>query len=371
LSPPLNHRTTDPPRGVGKPDTPLRITEDLVTRCTRLLQLLAHVRRKVDNAYERKHKKDHDRYVQQYRTIEKDLDDTEALLRSHGVDPEQEEGPNPQSAPNTPKTPTRSLPPVDFSTPRQSTIKEETEDEEEPSQIQIAHQNTPIVHRTPSTKRTISTVNMPATSISATTTAATPHDKELRLNTPPRFKGDRTKLRKFIQDCKIYLAINKQIYVDDEAKCAFMLSYMEGGEADAWKEQYISSLTNPTTGIITFETTDELIKKLLVSFNESQQQENALHRLTQLRQGKGTVEEHNIKFNLVRDQAKLNDNNDHMLIDVYKKSINPSIARKIIEVLDKPKDLKEWMDKAAAYDNHWRQANDYLRVGNPGRNMNQ
>ena len=146
---------------------------------------------------------------------------------------------------------------------------------------------------------------------------------------------------------------------------------MEGGEADAWKEQYISSITDPNTGAIKFETTKELIKKLSESFNESQQQENALHRLTQLRQGKGTVEEHNIEFNLVRDQAKLNDNNNHMLIDVYKKSINPSIARKIIEALDKPKDLKEWMDKAAAYDNHWRQANDYLRVGNPGRNMNQ
>jgi len=167
------------------------------------------------------------------------------------------------------------------------------------------------------------------------------------------------------------LAINKPIYVDDEAKCAFMLSYMEGGEADALEEQYISSLTDPNTGIITFETTDELIRKLSESFNELQQQENALHCLTQLRQGKGTVKEHNIKFNLVHDQARLNDNNNHMLIDVYKKSINASIVRKIIEALDKPKDLKEWMDKAAAYDNHWRQANDYLRVGNSGRNMNQ
>ena len=73
----------------------------------------------------------------------------------------------------------------------------------------------------------------------------------------------------------------------------------------------------------------------------------------------------------MRDQAGLNKNDNQMLIDVYKKSINASIARKIIEALDKPKDLKEWMEKAAAYDNHWRQANDYLRVGNTGRNMNQ
>jgi hypothetical protein len=146
---------------------------------------------------------------------------------------------------------------------------------------------------------------------------------------------------------------------------------MEGGEADAWKEQYVSSITDLTTGVINFETIEELIKKLLESFNESQQKENALHRLTQLKQGKGAVEEHNIEFNLVRNQAGLNNNDIHMLIDVYKKSINPGIARKIIEVLDKLKDLKEWMEKAVAYDNHWRQANDYLRVANPGRNLNQ
>jgi hypothetical protein len=213
-----------------------------------------------------------------------------------------------------------------------------------------------------------------STSISATTinpTLTSSNDKELRINTPAKFKGDRTKLRKYIQDCKIYLAINRRLYTDNESKSAFILSYMEGGEADAWKEQYVSSITNPTTGVINFETIEELIKKLSESFNESQQKENALHRLTQLKQGKGAVEEHNIEFNLVRDQAGLNDNDNHMLIDVYKKSINPGIARKIIEALDKPKDLKEWMEKAAAYDNHWRQANDYLRVANPGRNLNQ
>ena len=180
-------------------------------------------------------------------------------------------------------------------------------------------QKTPIVHGTPSKTRTTSIVNMP-TIATTTTTTTPPHDKELCLNTPPHFKGDQTKLRKFIQDCKIYLAINKRTYTDDEAKCAFILSYMEGGEADAWKDQYISSITDKTTGNIKFETTDVLIKRLLDSFNKSQQQENTLHCLTQLRQGKGAVEEHNIKFNLVSDQTKLNNNNNHMFIDVYKKS---------------------------------------------------
>ena len=141
---------------------------------------------------------------------------------------------------------------------------------------------------------------MPTTSTTISSTNLTPtpntHNKELRLNTPPKFKGDHTKLSKFIQDCKIYLAINKRLYLDNESKSIFILSYMEGGEADAWKEQYISSITNSTTGDLKFESIEVLIKRLSEFFNESQQKENALHRLTQLKQGKGTVKEHNIEF---------------------------------------------------------------------------
>ncbi len=185
-----------------------------------------------------------------------------------------------------------------------------------------------------------STSIMPTTSTSISSTNLTPtpntHDKELRLNTPPKFKGDRTKLHKFIQDCKIYLAINKRLYSDDESKSAFILSYMEGGEADAWKEQYISSITDSTTGDLKFESIEVLIKRLLESFNESQQKENALHLLTQLRQGKGTVEEHNIEFNLVRDQAGLNNNDNQMLIDVYKKVSMPALFKR---------SLKHWTNR--------------------------
>jgi hypothetical protein len=133
----------DFPKSVGKPNTPLEVTKGLVTKRNKLLQLLAQAKRKVDNAYKRKNEKDYERYAQRQQTVVNELDDTEALLHSYGVDPQQEEGPNPQSAPNTPKTPIRSLPPVDFSTPRQPTIKEETEDEEEPSQTQTENSNSP------------------------------------------------------------------------------------------------------------------------------------------------------------------------------------------------------------------------------------
>ena len=94
--------------------------------------LLVRALRKVDNAFNKKNQEELNHYISQQQRLEKELKEVEALLLSYGVDLEAE-NPFPHSEPNTPRNPKQSLPPVDFSTPRQPPIKEETENEEEPA----------------------------------------------------------------------------------------------------------------------------------------------------------------------------------------------------------------------------------------------
>ncbi len=94
--------------------------------------LLVRALRKVDNAFNKKNQEELNHYISQQQRLEKELEEVEALLLSYRVDLEAE-NPFPHSEPNTPRTPKQSLPPVDFSTPRQPPIKEETENEEEPA----------------------------------------------------------------------------------------------------------------------------------------------------------------------------------------------------------------------------------------------
>ena len=68
--------------------------------------------------------------------------------------------------------------------------------------------------------------------------------KEYGLNWLTPFMGDWTKIENFIQECDMYLAINKAIYNNEPAKGAFVLSFMTDKEALKWKEQYIRSITN-------------------------------------------------------------------------------------------------------------------------------
>ena len=61
--------------------------------------------------------------------------------------------------------------------------------------------------------------------------AASSNGKEIGINKPTPFTGDRKKIRTFIQETKVYLTINRDVYDTDEKRIAFMLSYMTDKEA--------------------------------------------------------------------------------------------------------------------------------------------
>ena len=61
----------------------------------------------------------------------------------------------------------------------------------------------------------------------------TNHSKEIRLNPPKVFNGDRKTFRKFLQDAEVYLLINQEVYDNDLKKIGYVLSFMTEGQAEA------------------------------------------------------------------------------------------------------------------------------------------
>ena len=123
---------------------------------------------------------------------------------------------------------------------------------------------------------------LPPTPIAmATPTAAmTGSPKELRVNTPTPFEGDRSKLRTFLFDCKLYLLINQEIYDHDDKKITFVLSYLTGGDASMWKNQWLQSKRTGTT--ITLGTYAAFFADLTDAFKEEEQVQNALYKIHNL-----------------------------------------------------------------------------------------
>jgi len=78
--------------------------------------------------------------------------------------------------------------------------------------------------------------------------------KELGLCKLTPFHRDRKKVSTFIQECKVYLSVNRAVYMTDEAKIAFILSCMNNKEAKKWKDTYLHSITNEIMEDINFPT---------------------------------------------------------------------------------------------------------------------
>src|SRR6266481_5421515 len=93
--------------------------------------------------------------------------------------------------------------------------------------------------------------------------------KEIGLNKPTPFDGDRKKIRKFIQECNIYMAVNHEIYRDDQTKIAFVLSYMNEKEAARWKETYINHITNDEMNEIKFPMLKVFYEELFWDFRSA------------------------------------------------------------------------------------------------------
>ena len=114
--------------------------------------------------------------------------------------------------------------------------------------------------------------------------------REKNINKPTPFTGDQKKVETFIQECKMYLRINRYIYEDDEDKIAFVLSFMNEKEALRWKQTFLRFIMERDEEII-FPPFENFIKELLSYFQPTNTHQDAAHQLGLLKQGNKTAEE--------------------------------------------------------------------------------
>jgi hypothetical protein len=73
----------------------------------------------------------------------------------------------------------------------------------------------------------------------ATTMTTMRASKKIKLNPSTPFTGKRSDFVLFMQDVYVYLKVNRQTYDNDDKKISFILSYLTGGDAAVWKQQFI------------------------------------------------------------------------------------------------------------------------------------
>ena len=105
-----------------------------------------------------------------------------------------------------------------------------------------------------------------------------PLTKEIIINKPTSFTGDWTRVWGFVQECLGYLQLNKHIYTSDEAKVAFVLSFLTDKEALKWKETYLATIWDDHEGFKypTFKDFLEIFTLYFKPINQTQTANNQL-----------------------------------------------------------------------------------------------
>jgi hypothetical protein len=144
---------------------------------------------------------------------------------------------------------------------------------------------------------------------------------------PAVFSGDRKTLEKFLRDCLIHVHSNKKDFEEEDARVQFVLSYIDGGEADSWKEYYIKTLIDKD-GNVTWPKMGELTSNLRENFTKEDQVEESLRKLETMRQNGRTAEEVVNEFRILKSRAKIEDN--ALTVRMFRRILNPSLAMKVM-----------------------------------------
>jgi hypothetical protein len=165
-----------------------------------------------------------------------------------------------------------------------------------------------------------------------------------------------------MQACQIYLYSNRLNYPDDDDKTWYVLSTMQAGEAYDWAAKFMAKYTNTAIGTphakdhhgnaagpgFVLPSYEEFRKKLRGSFAPFDELAHGLVGLQNLKQGNTPIEIFNSRFKQMARKANITDN--HILIEIYRRAINPKIAHEINVRIDLPTTAEEWYTLAQRHE---------------------
>jgi Retrotransposon gag protein len=150
-------------------------------------------------------------------------------------------------------------------------------------------------------------------------TMTTKASEKIKLNPPTPFTGKQNEFVLFMQDIYIYLKVNQYLYDNDDKKISFILSYLSGGDAAIWKQQFIQTKIEEHEQEKTEEpnwgTYKDFVDALQKTFRPYDEPAEALEDMKKLCLGDNSITEHNSRFRLLVSQTGMTDS--PTLIDLY------------------------------------------------------
>jgi len=163
------------------------------------------------------------------------------------------------------------------------------------------------------------------------------------------FNGESGKVGGFITACRLYLRM-KMRGTSVEEQVQWVLSYVQGGSADVWKENVMEELE---LGEIEYEIAEEFFTGLRKEFGGEEEESVKAAELRRMEQGGKTMEKYMQEF---KRTARGSGYEGRPLIEEFKRGMNRGIRRKLMEVENLPTSIENWYRRATALDRNWRES---------------
>ena len=135
-----------------------------------------------------------------------------------------------------------------------------------------------------------------------------------------------------------------------EEQVFWILSHVQGGSADTWKENVMEELES---GEVEYETAEEFLTSLRKEFGRGEEEAVKVVELRRIEQGGKTMEEFVQEF---KRAVRGSGYEGRPLIEEFKRGMNGGIRRKLMEVENPLTSIENWYKRATALDRNWRES---------------
>ena len=129
-----------------------------------------------------------------------------------------------------------------------------------------------------------------------------------------------------------------------------MLSFVQGGLADVWKENVLEDLEERT---LKYESVGKFLAAIKKEFGGEEENSVKVAELKKLEQGERTIEEFVQEF---KRAVRGSGYKGRPLVEEFKRGVNGAIRRKLMEAEQPSTSIEQWYKQATNLDRHWRKS---------------